>query len=459
MVNQYKTIDYGWLTKPTGDPFADVGGYVIKYLDEQHPEKDILEHIEYMANIYVYKWEGKINDFFLNHPITQPAYKKRQIEETTKYYQSLIEETAPSEYGYCRITSQKTKLFKAGRNNSYLTGSGKFVNFHHTFQPGMMLSKEVIIRMFFVPYGVFYVSGKIVIIQSNDNKINEEFIYKNCLENDNNRGMSSSNSCLKKEHGSSINSLFYFVDDLLTSQIEHRKDLSLTLYHFTNYKDTPKIDIYKLPPNVFSFYIKCQGTWKTDWQPFLMAHYTKSGYKYDAKNEIYDVKKKSKTINFKTQKNRVLENLIRGESLLRLFLAWSKTHKFNIEIVESYQKDVRNMKKETTQKIKELASFLTMNPSEDAIEKSIKALNGFKTHHGIRRFLILKTVVPNYNAGNANPIVTLEEAVDYLFADDVSWKEIRDFLLIAIYQNLHEKNMLIKTDLSDNFDDNEDINK
>ncbi|SHE83712.1 hypothetical protein SAMN05444274_102531 [Mariniphaga anaerophila] len=32
MKHTHKTIDYEWLTKPTGDPFADAGGYVIQYL-------------------------------------------------------------------------------------------------------------------------------------------------------------------------------------------------------------------------------------------------------------------------------------------------------------------------------------------------------------------------------------------------------------------------------------------
>ena len=84
------TIDYDWLTHPTGDPFADVGGYVIKYLRNKHHEKDILDLIEYMANIYINKWEGKINPFFLNSAITQPAFKGDvKLKETLKYFFNL----------------------------------------------------------------------------------------------------------------------------------------------------------------------------------------------------------------------------------------------------------------------------------------------------------------------------------------------------------------------------------
>ena len=113
-MKEITTINYDWLTRPTGDPFADVGGYVIRHLMNKMPEKDIIGLIEYMANIYVTKWEGKINPFFLNSAITQPAYKGDiKIKETIKYFNSLINETAKYEDGYCRIIGQMTKLFKA----------------------------------------------------------------------------------------------------------------------------------------------------------------------------------------------------------------------------------------------------------------------------------------------------------------------------------------------------------
>ncbi len=48
-------INIDWLTRSTGDPFADTGGWVIKFLWEQPhlKDKNILELIEYVAKIYV----------------------------------------------------------------------------------------------------------------------------------------------------------------------------------------------------------------------------------------------------------------------------------------------------------------------------------------------------------------------------------------------------------------------
>ena len=89
MKQTYKTIDYEWLTRPTGDPFADAGGFAIEYLSEKFPEKDILELIDYITKIYVEKWGGKLDAFFLNSKITNNAFKgNKKIEETKKYFKN-----------------------------------------------------------------------------------------------------------------------------------------------------------------------------------------------------------------------------------------------------------------------------------------------------------------------------------------------------------------------------------
>ncbi|MEA4936719.1 MAG: hypothetical protein VB102_08765 [Paludibacter sp.] len=472
MSENYKTIDYNWLTRPTGDPFADVGGHVIKYLMEKHPEKDILGLIEYITKIYVNKWEGKINPFFLNSAITQPAYKGDiKIKETIKYFSSLIDDTAICEEGYCRITGRKTKLFKAGRDNSLMSGSGTFVNFHHNFQLGMMLSKEMIIRMFFVPFGSIFIGGRIAIIQSNIAEVDEFFVKKNCEANLVNLATSSSEGVLKSEYGIPANALFQFVDDLLINRIkeatDENKGISLSLYHFTNFGASPEIVIYKLPSTIFRFYSTCQSpTLKVDWQPFLLAHYKNSkfkGAKYIATNLNYEITKKDETEqivfdDFKLWRNIVLENLLNAKTLLRLFVKWGATHKFNFAIIEIYQKNVQNMKQETLNKIKELALFLT-NTDEDAIKKSIKALDGYKSAYELRRFFLKNVVAKNYKDGAKETIITMEELVYYLFPDDITWRDIRDILLFAIYQELHAKNIHVETELSSIETEEADINE
>lgn len=469
MKKNYKTINYEWLTQPTGDPFADVGGYVIKYLSEKYPDKDILEFIKLIADIYVKKWEGKINPFFLNSTITQPAFKgKRKIDETIKYFSSLIHETTSYKEGYCRISGQKTKLFKSGRDNTLLSGSGGFVNYHHSFQIGLMLSKEMLIRMFFIPFGSLFIGGRIGIIQSNNGSVNEFFVFQNCKENFANLAISASDGVLKSDYGIPANALFHFIDDLFTNKIKEvldsLEDFAFTLYHFTNFGASPEISIYTLPSSAFRFYSTCQNaTFRKDWQSFLCAHYRNAKFKnakYNISSTAYELEKRGQIdkveySDYRTWRNIVLENLLNGKSLLKLFLNWGKRHKFPLSIVEIYQINIQHMKKETLNKIKELALFLTAG-SEDAIKKNIRKLDGAKTAYDLRRFFLNNVTAKNYKDGAQEPIITVEELVYYLFPDDLSWKDVRDILLFAVYQELHAKNIRVAEELLSSDEENKD---
>ena len=117
-----ENINKEWLIKPTGDPFADVGGYVIEYLQQREPDKSILELIEDIAKLYVHSWDAKLNAFFLNSKITQAAFKTdKKISETIKYFSNLINNKEQSVKGHCRLSGQNTYLFQAGRDNSVIT--------------------------------------------------------------------------------------------------------------------------------------------------------------------------------------------------------------------------------------------------------------------------------------------------------------------------------------------------
>lgn len=460
METNIKNIDYQWLTRPTGDPFADAGGYTIQYLLDKFPEKDIMDLIEYVTKIYVHRWNGNIYSFFLNSTITQSSFKgEKKINETIKYFKGLINDDKNLEYGLCRITGEKTNVYKAGRDNSIMTGSGAFVNFHHSFQSGLMLSKEMIIRMFFVPFGTISIGGKIAIIQTNNNEVNAFFIRKNCELNEIDIATSNSKEILKSNFGIPANALFKFVDDLFINKLveasDDRNNLSITLYHFTNFAAKPEITLYKLPSFVFRFYSTCQSpSLKADWQKFILSHYSNSKHKNAKYNEItsqYDfiTKNSNEHIdrdNYSVWYNVVLSRLLANESILRLFLKWGIKHTFNFKIVELYQIYINNMKPETLNKIKELAEFLT-NEDEDTIKKTIKALDGYKSAYDLRRFFLKNVVAKNYKDGGKETIITMEELVYYLFPDNVSWRDIRDILLFAIYQKLHAKNITVEADI------------
>jgi len=458
MKQTYKTIDYEWLTRPTGDPFADAGGFVIEYLSEKFPEKDIFELIRYVTiDNYISTWKGKLHSFYHGSKITNPAIKtdEARIEGSLKLFENIITEKEPSEPGFCRICGRETKLFSLGRESLMLAGSGGFINFHHFFDTGLKLSKEVVIRMFFMPLGTILLQGNIALLYSNNIEAVKLWIRDNCSKNiariGKNLNSEDAAGALKSEFTKIPNALFAFIDRLLTRTPNINKDTSLTLYHSSNFITKSELHIYSLSSTVFRFYLTClQPIYKEDWQKFVRSHYFDSkhkGAKYNIQSDNFEMVKSKieETIEYEEYRqwfNVIYHKLLNGENIRPEILRWSRKHPFNFKIVETYQQKIIGMKQETINKIKELATFLVREEDADKIKKRIKALDGAKNASALRRFFLKDVVVQNYAEGHKEPIIKLEDYLNYLFPDGSYWAEIRDLLLIAIYQELHERNLI-----------------
>jgi CRISPR-associated protein Cst1 len=465
------TEDRALLTKTIGDPFADAGGYVINFLWQQPhlKNKNILELIEYVAKIYVKNWRGKLNSFFLNSTITQPAFKgDRKIEETLRYFRSLLDETAHAAEGYCRISGRRAKLYPAGRDNHILSGSGTFINFHHSFDSGILVAKEVLIRMFFVPFGTMQLSDKIALIHSSNDKVTQFFIDQNCETNLQRLAGGIAEGILKSPFNSPSNALFQFIDNCLVGlkpllysrndEVNEMNAPSLTLYHFTNFGANPDVTIYNLSSEVFKFYahgysIKYQSLWKK----FIRAHYKNSKYKdavFDETGEVWRSRQDIQYDVYRTWRNEILERLLIGVSILPQIARWSFDHEFPFGLVEIYQTYIRKMEKRTLEKIKEIADFIVDHKEADYIEKCINRLNKEKSINGLRLFM-LRLTEENYERDGQAPLINLQDYSEYLFPDGINWREIRDVLLIAIYERLHALKLKIAAELID--DENETI--
>jgi len=452
-----------WLHKLTGDPFADTGGFVIEYLQTIKPNSSIIQLIEYITDIYVNKWGNNLHSFFLNSTITHNSNKgQKGINKTIAYYKSLLE-NKDSVDGICRITGQKGKVFLGARENHIMSGSATLINFHHGFESGILLSKEALIRMLFLPLGVEQLGDKIAIVTSNNEDVIRYFVRKNVNNNLKDLASGISGSVQKSEYSNPANALFDYasqcVENVKTATYNNETDKSetkgivLNLFHFTNFGAKPTINIYTIPAIVFYFYAYCITNYKHEWHNFINNYYHYSKFKDAKYNEESGVWYNSKeNVNyqiFKVWKNSVFENLLSGKSILPLFLQYSKLHHLNFKIVELYQINIKDMDKKALVKIKEMAVFIVKDRNDDEIKKAMTRLNGAKNSNDLRYFL-LKLLNKNYEEGNKEPLFSLDEYVEYLFPDGTYWKEIRDLLLIAVFEKLHEVNKLVKLDLPDN---------
>lgn len=450
-------------TSPTGDPFADVGGLVIEYLFEKKPDKSIIDLIEEVTNIYVNHWDNNLHTFFLNSTITHNSCKgEKGIQKTLNYYKGLFDEDAGVN-GFCRITGQKGKVFSAGRDNHIMSGSATLINFHHGFESGIFLSKEALIRVFFVPLGIQLLGDKNALLTSNNEAVTRFFVRKNVDDNIRDLASGISKSVQKSDFNNPVNALFDYalqcLENIKTITYDAESGTSkltgtaLNLYHFTNFSASVTINLHTLPAIIFNFYGYCILKHKKQWQNFIFRYYSNSKFKNGSFDEHSDVWKNNKEEfgyqSFRIWKNIIFENLINDKSILKYFLQHSKTHQLNFNIIEIYQINIQNMDKKTLIKIKEISDFIVNGRSDDEIKKSMTLLNKAKSNHELRYFL-LKLAGKNYLEGNEKPLFSLEEYVEYLFPDGVSWREIRDLLLIAIYQKLHETNKAFEIELLEN---------
>ncbi|MFK7948051.1 MAG: type I-B CRISPR-associated protein Cas8b1/Cst1 [Saprospiraceae bacterium] len=465
MIQEKIPINKEWLTRTTGDPFADVGGLVIQKLWEQNPNKTILQLIEDTAKIYVNHWSASLGKFFLNSTITQPAFKgERKIRETLKFYRGLIDKKIPYEEGYCRILGEHTELFTAGRNNHILSGSGTFMNFHHMFQGGLMLSKEILIRIFFVPFGTEMLGKYIALINSNNTDANALFVNQVIQKNQDKIGNRSAEGVLRSDFNKPANAVFDFAHSCINHpNIKGRDNVHLNLIHFQNYAAEPTIQIYCLKANVYKFYAWVSKHRKVanDWKLFIRKHYRNSKAKdliYNEKKEIfeYQLKKKDETADFETFKNwynPVLKKLLDGEDILYLILNWVKNRKqyFNLQILKTYQIYIRNMKKETFEIIERIAEYVVNDKSK--LPNRLNDLN--KCGKGYEFKKVLKRLQrDNYQESNSEVLIKGKDFTDYLFPDEGTfWSDVHTVLLIVIYEKLHKENYFINEKMDKNDDD------
>jgi len=301
------------LTQLTGDPFCDIGGHVIRCLQDEHKKDDDTEKlVEYITNIYIKHWKQKLHSFFFNSKLTHNSVSgkyEKAFKGNTEYYKFKPENAIRE--GYCRITGQKTLLFPATRMNSILTSAGSMVNFNHGFEEGLLLSREALIRILFTPFGAIQIGGQYAVIYSNDVEITKYFTNETCTYNLNRISINLAKGVRKSKYNNPSSALFHFADKLYYSDLKiatlntktgesETKGIALNIMHFTNFAQDATIQLYQLPAIVFQFYHLCISQFKDDWNAFIRANYIKyRGYKakFDTESASYlEVTKESTLI-------------------------------------------------------------------------------------------------------------------------------------------------------------------
>jgi CRISPR-associated protein Cst1 len=439
--------------KPTGDPFVDASGDALKYVIDLNPHKTIPELIDNMAKIFVYKWDNKIDSVQLNGLITHntrrgtPDRKQKAIEAVNEFYKNPKYE---EKTGYCRICGSLGKLRTAGREQLCLTGGVPFVNFHHSHEEGLLICYECSVKLFFLPLIVFQMGNMLALLQTENPKSKKYWIDWTVKENMNKSGKGISDGILKSEYGNPKNALIKIASDIITEVNDDAFSDYLQLYHFTNFGASPNCEIYRLPNPVFSFLNKVIKYCHSDWYVFVQRHYhiKKSSWDYDGDHWISgkDNQPMSEE-DYLNNPNDIFERLLNSDSILgqlRKFYKDAYIHNkrhSKITMAIYYTKEVLGMRQEQIDLIKKVANVVfDLAQKENNYKKYVVMLEGAGKAYQLRSVL-LKIIKENYKNGASEPVIRLQDYVDYLFPDGQFWGEVRDLMLIYLYERLHDENI------------------
>jgi len=434
--------------KLTGDPLVDIGGLVINTL----PQKSIEEKIRFVTDVYVNRWKGKLHNVFLHSKITTihaSGKPERQHSNSLKYYLGVLQNKGYISEGYCRVCAKRGHLFRAARDNYPLTGSGDFVNFHHSHEEGLLLCKDCLIKLYFVPMGVFQGGGNLILLQI-QNEYTAELWQEDVIKKNLDKiFIGSSGGMLSSNLLNPQNALFHFATNLIRKfELLDMPSQQLRLFYFTNFGNRTNVDIRDLPSNVFSFLKRVlKPDLRSAWLHFVKRHYRFSKRRlihFDEETEEWiEVKKKEA---FKldiqdyggTNSNTIHEYLLSGRSILSFLRRLHKLDKFPIMIAITYLKEVKKMRQEQIDLIQKISHrIVALCQKEGNFKKFFIPIEGARYAHQLRA-AILRLVKIHYKNGEVEPFVRLKEYVEYLFPDGQSWYEVRDFLLISLYERLHD---------------------
>jgi CRISPR-associated protein Cst1 len=471
----------------TGDPFVDAGEMALKYISERFPDKDVMQLIDWAARVYIERWDAKINSLFLNSPITQPAYNTRELRigKTMERFDEVL--SANSELGFCRYCGKKAYLSEVGRDTSCLVGSGKLVNFHHAHEEGLMACSSCITKLFFLPLAVIQIGELVGLLHTATGYGNTYWSEKTIKTNLDKIGRNTSEEILKSEFSNPRNALFHFAVEMVREFENVDVEENFTLYHFTNFGSKVDCDLYSLPHPVFRFVSHALKTCAQDWHDLIRRHFkmTKenvlkeeafaelypyykyfSGSKYDQEREVWRDKDNNvlEETQYMNNYNGIYNRLLSGISILPKLVGYYKKKlkkgggSVGSDLATIYVMEVLAMTAEQISIIRSIGDkiFALMEQGND-FKKYLTMIERVKKAHELRTVL-LRMTKKNYTDGNEEPLVTFDQWVNYLFPDGQYWGEVRDLLLIYLYEKMHHHKLDIEMP-DDEIEETEEINE
>ncbi|MGH7886019.1 MAG: type I-B CRISPR-associated protein Cas8b1/Cst1, partial [Thermodesulfobacteriota bacterium] len=210
------------------------------------------------------------------------------------------------------------------------------------------------------------------------------------------------------------------------------ENTSMQVFYFTNFGQTPELEIFYLPAPVFRFLRYAnQSEYKFAWSNIVRSGYQKVNWDKIESEEDY-----------KNKQNLVYEYLLQDRSIIRFFVnPKERKNRGNWELLTLYLKEIQNMNEERIEAIKKVADKIANNLSKTGKDKRLGQLERAKSYREFQNIL-LYIIKDRLRHDEVDPLFTLDDYLKHLFPvsqDGITqWNETRYLLLFRIYEQLHD---------------------
>lgn len=437
----------------TGDPFIDVGGLVLEAIQERFPQKSTPEIFEFVTDIYIDKWKQKLHSIFhTNSKILNPSTRGKHRSNTLEYLNYLFSNSRIEGCidGFCRTCGKESILYPNSREFLPISGSGAFVNFHHAHEIGSFLCNECSLKLYFVPLGVIQLGGQAGLLWLQTEEVRRVWRKTIIQENLNKIARNTSEGILKSEYRNPRNALFNLAGNVIQEIHDDEHSEFIQLICFTNFGASPNCEIFVLPHPVFKFLNKILIPFGKYWYSLVNRYFFIKGVKWDRDESAWVKEKKKEKIvlgeaEYLNNRNMIYEKLLNNKSILRELLRVYRERfeyemtPFPIAIAIHYAKEVLNMEKKQIQLIARISDVIfEMCRKENNFKRYLHLLEAPQKAYEFRGNLI-RLIKVNFKNGNAEPLVRFQEYVELLLSDGRFWGEVRDLMLIYLYEKMHDE--------------------
>lgn len=423
----------------TGNPFVDSGMWALSRLAEKNsPENLTIPDLkkakrEIMSLYFKEGWKKTLYSVFTtNCKILNPSPHVDNEKEYRIYLEDLIDKISKSKIkkeGSCIGCGRRDFEDRITNTNIPLTGSGSHLNYFSYLAQGADYCPACTFSIQFSPL-VMYSAYNILLLHSQSEKI-MKYASKKPLRSIREQKLTNNyTGCYDTNIKNPINSLFSIIVDILNYREENWYDEkpAIQFYHFTNYGQSPGLEIFHIPDQVFKFLALVKK--HQDWDKWFEV--VRHGY-INVNMDNVEIENK-----YKNKINLVYKNLLGGKSIVGYFLDLKNERIYGTwKVLELYLSEVRNMEKERIETIKEVGDKIAQYIKDSNDLKRLNKIERVDTYRGFRnqlRILIKNRINSDYE----DNLFSFDEYIKYLVPDYKLWRETQDLLLFRIYEQTYD---------------------